>query len=333
MVSFSEIRNLDQIIFLKKTKTSLKNFLFGSSLHNKNPNWITDLQDPNKRYYQMTIYLSLKDSHRFYSPSNIYISERIYIPGFLEPLNYKYFLKHKKDFALNERVTLKCTFDKICKNKDDKLFITLLGSLNIGSINLNFDDYLKTNDYLPILKKNNKNFYHLRYSEEMYISIPLLKRIKDEKLYDEKKEYKNTLLQEFCEHNLNKKIDLNIFNKKKKDTYSNKEKFRFYIEKIFDEFNCNRRYFFKEILEKDYLNKNIIEEKIEKHLHNKIKKKFKDLKINNFGIKCKIREEIGYFNYGSSIVLVFSYDKEKEVISNFLEGEQIKIGQSLISIK
>jgi len=89
----------------------------------------------------MTIYLSPGDCHRYYSPANMDISERIYIPGFLAPVKPSYVFKHPKTFSLNERVTLRGKFSHPSRNTD-VLYITFVGALNVGSINLNFDDYL-----------------------------------------------------------------------------------------------------------------------------------------------------------------------------------------------
>lgn len=179
----------------------------------------------------MTIYLSPGDCHRYYSPANISISDRIYIPGFLAPVKPSYVLKHPKTFSLNERVTLRCkyknevkvketknkaNYNRNPKEKDDVLFITLVGALNVGSINLSFDENLITNE---------KN----------------------------------------------------------------------YIENIEDE--------------------------------SQFIVKYKD------GVEVNKKDELGWFNFGSTIVLVFSEDKDKEIVPRFKEGEKIKIGETLFDVK
>ena len=58
---------------------------------------------------------------------------------------------------------------------------------------------------------------------------------------------------------------------------------------------------------------------------------FEDYKITKEGILLNRNEEIGYFNFGSTIVLIFSIDKEIDF--NVKVGEKVQIGQKLYDYK
>jgi len=199
-----------------------------------------EIENPNKRYYQLTIYLSPADCHRYSSPANMSVSQRFYIPGFLAPVKPSYVLKHPRTFSMNERVTLVCKYLNNA-NKNDVLYMTLVGALNVGSINLSFDTKLNTNKdaVLPDTRKDH-GFFVVDYAKEF----------------------------------LNNK---HIINNKKQS------------------------------LGKDY-------------------------KLEDKGFVFSKKDELGWFNFGSTIVLVFSCDKDKQIISKYKDGEQVKIGQSLIEV-
>ena len=52
-------------------------------------------------------------------------------------------------------------------------------------------------------------------------------------------------------------------------------------------------------------------------------------KMSNKGIYMEKKEEMGWFNFGSTIVLIFSVDKDKDVKFMHKSGEVVKIGQTL----
>lgn len=331
--SFSEIHNFDEIFFVKKTKDSLTKFLFGD-FHKNHPNWRLELLNPEKRYYQMTIYLSPGDCHRYYSPSNMNVSERIYIPGFLEPVKPSYVLKHPKVFSMNERVTLRCSY-KESKKKDDILYMTFVGALNVGSINLSFDDYLKTNDKTNIPDINDESNFILKYSEILQKNYNFIKE--NEKIYYKPKvdEFEQSLLNEYEEFDVRDTIDLDmdVIQKYKINVDNIQGKTKDYIENAVVEITKRRAEILKYNIYNNFLSEDIISYKIRKNLKNPKKLKIEDYKVSDNGVEFSKKDELGWFNFGSTIVLVFSIDKEKEIISKYKQGEQVKIGQSLFEIK
>jgi len=293
-----------------------------------------DFLDNNKRYYQMTIYLSPGDCHRFYSPSNMKVSERIYIPGFLEPVKPAYVLKHPKVFSMNERVTLRCKPQNGSK-RDDILYLTLVGALNVGSINLTFDDYLRTNEKANIPDLKDESNFILNYSEILQQNYQFIKET--QKLYYKPKvdEFENSLLKEFEEFDVRDIIDLDmdVVEKYKVDLNSIQGKVKDYVENAVLEITKRRAEVLKYNIYNHFLSQDVISYKIRKNLKNPKKLKIEDFKVSDDGIEFTKRDELGWFNFGSTIVLVFSCDKDKEVVSRFMDGEQVKIGQSLIKIK
>ena len=142
---------------------------------------------------------------------------------------------------MNERVTLVCKYLNNLARKDDVLFMTFVGALNVGSIKLGFDQDLKTNENFVLPDKS---------QNEEYFSVDYTRN-------------ENS-------------------NGNNKDNNQDKDKDGY----IFGE----------------------------------------------QGFSFRKKDELGWFNFGSTIVLVFSCDKDKEIISKYKEGEQVKIGQSLIEV-
>lgn len=85
-------------------------------------------------------YLSPKDYHRYHIPLDMRIKSATHIPGALYPVNMP-LLKNKANlFIENERIVLEC---EVCDGK--KMFIILVGALNVGSMTLIFDERVQTN--------------------------------------------------------------------------------------------------------------------------------------------------------------------------------------------
>ena len=330
--SFSEIHNFDEIFFIKKIKDSLSSFLFGKFVYN-HLDWQKDLLNNNKRYYQMTIYLSPGDCHRYYSPANINVSERIYLPGFLEPVKPSYVLKHPKVFSMNERVTLRCNYTN--QNKNDVLYITFVGALNVGSINLSFDDYLSTNNKANIPDLKDESNFILKYSEILQKNYKFIKEI--EKLYYKPKvdEFEKSIKSEIEEFDVRDCIDLDmdIVEKYKVDLNTINNNYKDYIENAILEITKKKPENLKYNIYNHFLSEDIISYKIRKNLKSPKKLKIENYKVSDNGIEFSKKDEMGWFNFGSTIVLVFSADKDKDIFSKFKEGEKVQIGQSLIEMK
>ncbi|CCH60528.1 hypothetical protein TBLA_0D00180 [Henningerozyma blattae CBS 6284] len=137
---------------------TIKSFL---GVHNHDNEY--DLLNSHSDLYFTVIYLSPGDYHHFHSPVNWTVKLRRHFPGRLFSVS-PFFQKNLKNlFILNERVPLLGSW------KYGFFSMTLVGATNVGSINLNFDKDLKTNQkkYSHINKKslNEKSFcYELDYT-------------------------------------------------------------------------------------------------------------------------------------------------------------------------
>lgn len=90
--------------------------------------------------YFLNIYLSPKDYHRYHAPCDLQIKRLIHVPAKLYPVN-NLALRFVKDLYIqNERVIIEAnTFDH------KKVFIVLVGALNVGSMIVHFEPKLLTN--------------------------------------------------------------------------------------------------------------------------------------------------------------------------------------------
>jgi phosphatidylserine decarboxylase len=138
ILSVSEVKNGTQILIIKDTPYEIFDFLFGPLRNISLLAPFKNFSNNDEKLIQVTIYLSPGDCHRYFSPCDINVTERVYIPGALFPVKPSYVNKHKKTFIENERVTLKC---EQTNNNNKPLFMTYVGALNVGSINLNFEKF------------------------------------------------------------------------------------------------------------------------------------------------------------------------------------------------
>ena len=88
----------------------------------------------------VNFYLSPKDYHRYHIPTNLQVLNATHIPGKLYPVNMPLLRNKLNLFIENERVVLECI------TKDSKrVFMVLVGALNVGKMALTFDDRIQTN--------------------------------------------------------------------------------------------------------------------------------------------------------------------------------------------
>mmetsp|Transcript_65447 Transcript_65447/g.90471 ORF Transcript_65447/g.90471 Transcript_65447/m.90471 type:complete len:310 (-) Transcript_65447:221-1150(-) len=109
----------------------------------------------NKLFYSV-IYLSPGDYHRFHSPAIHTADYRRHIVGYLAPVKPSYVNKHKDVFKNNERVNIFGEW-----REDDFFFLSYVGALNVGSIKLDFDTDVVTNEAFP----DYSMFYDKNYNE------------------------------------------------------------------------------------------------------------------------------------------------------------------------
>ena len=106
----------------------------------------------NNLYYCI-IYLGPGDYHRFHSCCHWECNEILHVPGDLYAVKPSWLRKIPGLFSLNERVVLKGKWSNWVFNEEtqghdqESLFFSYIpvGAFNVGSIVLNFDDKIKTN--------------------------------------------------------------------------------------------------------------------------------------------------------------------------------------------
>jgi len=316
ILSISKINDLNSLILVKNVKYSLSEFLFGNRPINQ---FIYDISEliEKKNLYQITLYLSPGDCHRYFSATQMNVLNRIYIPGFLMPVKPSFVNKHTNTYKVNERVTIK---GEIVKS-DNIVYTTYVGALNVGSINLNFDDFLSTSQKINSkeLEKNNGS-YILNYNQ----LIQGTKSLEREKLYFYNPkmslllDYTQAELDEFDIRDL---VDIdNIVSDKKKEVALALE-----LDKMIP--NLKYKY------ENQFMEYDSIIYSLKKKFENPKKLKIENYEVSNKGILINKLEEVGWFNFGSSIVLIFSVDKNKKIDFNFKPGDKVKIGEALYKFK
>lgn len=110
--------------------------------------------------YFVNFYLSPRDYHRYHIPCDLEVKKAIHIPGKLYPVNIPSLNKRLNLFIENERVVLEC----VTKN-NKKIFIILVGALNVGEMVVSFEPRIETNKITDINSYNYENV-HLKRGEE-----------------------------------------------------------------------------------------------------------------------------------------------------------------------
>jgi phosphatidylserine decarboxylase len=85
-------------------------------------------------------YLSPRDYHRYHVPTNLKVLKSVHIPGKLYPVNIPSLNKRIDLFIENERVILECE-----TQHHKKMFIVLVGALNVGKMQVSFEPRINTN--------------------------------------------------------------------------------------------------------------------------------------------------------------------------------------------
>jgi len=119
-----------------------KTYSLASFLGSKVDDLIAKTDDAAKRtkLYHCVIYLHPGDYHRIHFPVDCQIDMRKHFPGTLFPVNHHFLRIIPSIFALNERVVLQGGWER------GFFSLTAVGAYNVGSITINFDETLKTNN-------------------------------------------------------------------------------------------------------------------------------------------------------------------------------------------
>ncbi len=99
-----------------------------------------DEKDSLKEGSFANFYLSPSDYHRYHVPYDLKVNKVVHIPGKLYPVNIPYLNKQVDLFIENERVILECELEN-----GKKIFLVLVGALNVGKMTLDFEPSLQTN--------------------------------------------------------------------------------------------------------------------------------------------------------------------------------------------
>lgn len=263
VLSISPIIDMTDMIVVKNQKYNLLEFLYGRI--GRNPRLVEVLNcKPDEKWYQLTIYLSPADYHRYHAPCDIKINDRVYIPGTLYPVKPSYVEKFPNTFIENERVTIKCDI-KEKDNMERMLLMTFVGALNVGSINLNYEGF--TNKGHKKKVEEHVSYQDLNTSINTKESSTVISSLNER----QKRKDSNT---EFGKESPFKDININRLNTDNSSEDSS-------------------------ITQKDptYINK---------------------------------MEELGYFKFGSTIVLVFPLKDGEKISDNIKAGNAIKLGNRIL---
>jgi phosphatidylserine decarboxylase len=99
-------------------------------------------------------YLSPRDYHRYHMPYKLRIASILHQPGKLYPVNIPSLRRTKDLFIENERMIVECFTEQ-----GRRIFIVLVGALNVGKMTITFDHRIQTN-----ANKYKPSFY--RYDEK-----------------------------------------------------------------------------------------------------------------------------------------------------------------------
>jgi phosphatidylserine decarboxylase len=88
----------------------------------------------------INFYLSPKDYHRYHMPYRLRVASILHQPGKLYPVNFPSLRKRENLFIENERVIVECFTES-----NRRIFIVLVGALNVGKMTISFDHRIKTN--------------------------------------------------------------------------------------------------------------------------------------------------------------------------------------------
>ena len=132
--------------------------------------------------------MSPKDYHRYHSPAAFTAAYRRHIKGYLEPVDPRYLKNHRDVLKSNERVNLMGDWTH------GFFAMSFVGATNVGSIKINFDEHLATNQFKVSSLVNDKNYTLLQDSDGQFWRLPTRKK-KQENL----KSFDDTILEQIEE--------------------------------------------------------------------------------------------------------------------------------------
>jgi len=156
VLSVAEVK--EDSVFLVKGKTySFTELLFGKK-QNVSPTELLNKmkKNPENKIYSAIFYLCPGDYHRYHSPADFIVKRRIHIAGYLYPVAIKYVENVDNVYTDNERVVL---FGKWHHGIMNVVFV---GATNVGSMTLDIDPELATNENFIHKKINSKKMDNVK---------------------------------------------------------------------------------------------------------------------------------------------------------------------------
>jgi len=106
----------------------------------------------DNKMFSVVFYLCPGDYHRYHSPADINVKQRIHIAGNLYPVKPSFVENNDKVYESNERISIFSSWAQGNMN------IVFVGATNVGSMTLDIDPELKTNETTIDSKINLKKF-------------------------------------------------------------------------------------------------------------------------------------------------------------------------------
>eukprot|EP00343_Euplotes_focardii_P001105 CAMPEP_0205802906 /NCGR_PEP_ID=MMETSP0205-20121125/5384_1 /ASSEMBLY_ACC=CAM_ASM_000278 /TAXON_ID=36767 /ORGANISM="Euplotes focardii, Strain TN1" /LENGTH=336 /DNA_ID=CAMNT_0053070101 /DNA_START=181 /DNA_END=1187 /DNA_ORIENTATION=+ len=273
----------DTFVIVKDHKYHLGEFLMGNNPFEKKDfeKVLQKIEAKGSELKYILLYLSPSDYHRYNSPAIFTTGYRRHIPGTLYPVMPSWVKKVPETFNANERVVL------LGEWAHGFFTTSFIGATNVGSMVLHFDKNLKTNS------KTNKG----KTPYDMnYLSLTELDGI-----------FKNNLVIKKNSIGSNEEDVVNII----------PELSMFDVKDMINTDAGEVKYLYQESQEHNLKynilnNFSAVKDKDIDVYHKEIKDKLKDPEgyvqnytMTNKGILLEKGQEVGYFNMGSSIMLVF----------------------------
>ena len=287
----------------------IADFLFNKNLIEKQDfdKIMKKIDERGNELKYILLYLSPSDYHRYHSPALFTTNYRRHIPGTLYPVMPSFVRKVPETFNANERVIL---FGEWAHGFFTTSFI---GATNVGSMVVNFDKNLQTNNS----KFKSKEPYDLNY-----LTMTELDGIFKKNIIIKKK-----ALGKNQEDVVNIIPDLKTFDVKDMiDTDAGETKY-IYNENQENDLKYNLLNSFNPQDSQAESELNDYQENLKKKLENP-EDYVQNYTMTNKGILLEKGQEIGYFKMGSSIMLIFETPKG----SNFSvkEGQKVQLGNRLL---
>lgn len=297
----------DTFVVVKGVTYTLDEFLFGKTEESKKyfVKVLEKIKERGNELKFVLLYLSPADYHRYHSSTLCSTNYRRHIPGKMYPVKPSFVEKHPEVFRVNERVVL---FGEWINGFFSTTFI---GATNVGSIVLHFDKELQTN------KKEDRGKQPM---DKNYLRMTEMEGIFKNSLIVQKKS-----MGENEEDVIDITPDLGIFDVKDILDINKGEEKLVYNEKEDAELKYNLKNNFKGAKEGkfdyDEYQANLLEK-----LENS-NKAIQQYALTNKGIMLEKGQEIGYFNMGSSIMLIFETPKGCKF--DVEPGQKVALGANL----